>query len=141
MAKVVLYNEKLEFKPIIALLKTDDFEVKLFYRMEELDKLREYYINFLPKRNYNIIAALLLVREKMVMEYFMKIIDWLSDNYAIESSDVAKFYNCDQTLYFTFDDLLLDINEEGIQCKLDYNNLYLSEEKYLILNKLIATYV
>lgn len=132
MGKVTLCTDKyLDGKPIVALLETELFEIKLFYKTEDIRELKPKYLKYMAvDNNFNIIYSLIKTREILVKEFFFKIIDWLCDNYAIVISDYAKYKVCEKTFYFNYEDLIRDIEKRGVHCKYDFDTLYLSEIKY-----------
>jgi hypothetical protein len=132
MGKVTLCTDKyLDAKPIVALLETELFEIKLFFKTEDIYNLKPKYEKYMVKdNNINIIYSLIKTRETLIKDYFFKIIDWLCDNYAIDISDYAKYKVCEKTFYFSYEDLVIDLEKTGIYCKYDFDNLYLSEKKY-----------
>ncbi|QUH30481.1 hypothetical protein [Vallitalea guaymasensis] len=132
MGKVTLCTDKyLDAKPIVALLETELFEIKLFYKTEDIRDLKPKYLKYMLKNdNINIIYGLIKTRETLVKSYFFKIIDWLCDNYAIDISDYAKYKVCEKTFYFSYEDIVIDLEKTGIHCKYDFDELYLSEKNY-----------
>lgn len=132
MGKVTLCTDKyLDVKPIVALLETDLFDIKLFYKTEDIRDLKIKYLKYMNHNSdFNIIYSLIRTRETLVKSYFFKIIDWLCDNYAIDTNDYAKYKVCERTFYFGYDDLIKDIEKTGIHCKYEFDELYLSERTY-----------
>ncbi|GMQ58888.1 hypothetical protein AN1V17_32840 [Vallitalea sediminicola] len=132
MGKVTLCTDKyLDVKPIVALLETELFEIKLFFKTEDIRDLKPKYLKYMIKDdNINIIYSLIKTRETLVKSLFFKIIDWLCDNYAIDISDYAKYKVCEKTFYFSYEDLVTDIEKTGINCKYNFEDLYLSDKNY-----------
>lgn len=132
MGKVTLCTDKyLDVKPIVALLETELFDIKLFYKTEDIRELKPKYLRYMDGQdNFNIIYSLIKTRETLVKSYFFKIIDWLCDNYAIDISDYAKYKVCEKTFYFSYEDLVIDIEKTGIHCKYKFDELYLSDKNY-----------
>lgn len=132
MGKVTLCTDKyLDVKPIVALLETDFYDIKLFYKTESIRELKpKYFRHKTGDDGFNIIYSLIKTRETLVKTYFFKIIDWLCADYAIDVNDYAKYKVCEKTFYFTYEDIMLDIEKNGVQCSKDYEPLFLSKEKH-----------
>jgi hypothetical protein len=131
MGKVTLCTDKyLDIKPIVVLLETDLFEIKLFYKTEDIRDLKPRYSKYMQDNSINVFYSLIKIRETLVKKFFFKIVDCLCDNYAIDISDYAKYKVCEKTFYFSYQDLLMDIEQKGIQCKYDFDTVYLSEKNY-----------
>lgn len=132
MGKVTICTDKyLDGKPIVVLLETELFELKLFYKTEDIRELKNKYCKYIMvNSNFNIYYNLLKTREILVTDFFFKIVDLLSDNYAIVKSDFAKYKVCDKTIYFDYNDLSIDIEKKGFHCNFDFGNLYFSKSKY-----------
>ncbi|MCT4598871.1 MAG: hypothetical protein N4A50_13465 [Vallitalea sp.] len=132
MGKVTVCTDKyLDGKPIVVLLESELFELKLFYKTEDIRELKEKYSKYIMvNSNFNIYYNLLKTREILVTDFFFKIVDLLSDNYAIVKSDFAKYKVCDKTIYFDYNDLSIDIEKKGVHCNYGIDNLYLSKSKY-----------
>ncbi len=132
MGKVTLCTDKyLDVKPIVALLETEFYDIKLFYKTESIRELKPKYLKYMTMdQQFNIIYSLIKTRETMVKSYFFKIIDLLCIDYAIDFSDYAKYKVCEKTFYFSYDDLMIDIKKTGVHCPHDFETIFLSKEKY-----------
>lgn len=72
MGKVTLCTDKyLDVKPIVALLETEFYDIKLFYKTESIRELKPKYLKYMTMdQQFNIIYSLIKTRETMVKSYF-----------------------------------------------------------------------